>query len=156
MRRLLRVRTGACFGSVIERANGGQIAAYEKNSIPYESLKAFQDLLSLRSQRPRTLEEYGARVRLIGEHYAADPATLSEKQVRDYLVFLIRDKALRPSSIRQARAALRLYFEKVVKVEKWTVFDEVRTKDSRPLPKVLSRPEVAAVLGALTTQRFAS
>jgi site-specific recombinase XerD len=139
---------------VIERVIGGEILAYEKKSLPYESLKAFQDLLSLRHQRPRTLEEYGARVRLIGEHYSADPAALSEKQVRDYLVFLIRDKGLRPASIRQARAALRLFFEKVAKVENWTVFDEVRTKDSRPLPKVLSRADVAAVLGALTTQRF--
>jgi len=93
-------------------------------------------------------------VRLLGEHYSADPATLSEKQVRDYLVFLIRDKGLRPASIRQARAALRLFYEMIARVEKWTVFDEVRTKDSRPLPKVLSRSEVAAVLGALRVQRF--
>lgn len=138
----------------MERANGGEIAAYEKNSIRYESLRSFADLLALRSQRPRTLEEYGARVRLIGEHYSADPATLSEKQVRDYLVFLIRDKGLKGVSVRQARAALRLFFEKVVKAEKWTVFDEVRTKDTRPLPKVLSRAEVAAVLGAVQVQRF--
>jgi integrase/recombinase XerD len=93
-------------------------------------------------------------VRLIGEHYSVDPLTLNEKQVRDYFVFLIREKGLRPASIRQARAALRLFFEMIVRVEKWTVFDEVRTKDSRPLPKVLSRPEVAAVLGVLRVHRF--
>ena len=139
---------------MIERAVSGEIAAYEKNSIPYESLKSFQDLLALRSQRARTLEEYGARVRLVGEHYSADPATLSEKQVRDYFVFLIREKGLKPASIRQARAALRLFFERVVRVEAWTVFDEIRTKDMRPLPKVLSRGEVSAVLGALRVQRF--
>ena len=93
-------------------------------------------------------------MRLIGEHYSADPVTLSEKQVRDYFVFLIREKGLRPASIRQARAALRLFYEKIVRVEKWTVFDEVRTKDSRPLPKVLSRADVAAVLGTLRVHRF--
>jgi integrase/recombinase XerD len=110
--------------------------------------------LVLRHQRPRTLEEYGRRVGLLAEHYGRDPVELSEKEARDYLVFLIRDKKLRPSSIRQARAALRLFYEKVVKVEGWTVFDEIRTKDTRPLPHVLSRAEVAAVLGQLKVQRF--
>ena len=100
------------------------------------------------------MEEYGSRVRLLGEHSHADPATLSEQQVRDYFVFLIREKGLKPASIRQARAALRLFYEKVVRVEGWTVFDEVRTKDTRPLPKVLSRAEVAAVLAALKVDRF--
>lgn len=108
----------------------------------------------MRAKRPRTLEEYGARVRLISEHYRRDPVELSEQEVRDYLVFLIRDKSLRPSSIRQARAALRLFYEMIVKVNGWTVFDEVRTKDTRPLPKVLTRGEVAAVLGALKVLRF--
>jgi site-specific recombinase XerD len=42
----------------------------------------------------------------------------------------------------------------IVKVDGWTVFDEIRTKDTRPLPRVLSRHEVAAVLGALKVQRF--
>ena len=93
-------------------------------------------------------------MRLLGEHYAADPATLKEKQVRDYFVFLIRDKGLKPASIRQARAAVRLFFERVVRVEGWTVFDEIRTKDTRPLPKVLSRGEVSAVLGVLRVLRF--
>ena len=91
---------------------------------------------------------------MIGEHYAADPATLSEQQVRDYFVFLVRTKGLKGVSVRQARAALRLFYEMVVRVEKWTVFDEVRTKDLRPLPKVLSRGEVAAVLGAVRVHRF--
>jgi site-specific recombinase XerD len=91
---------------------------------------------------------------LIGEHYAADPATLSEPQVRDYFVFRVRTKGLKGVSIRQARAALRLFYEMIARVEKWTVFDEVRTKDLRPLPKVLSRAEVTAVLGALRVHRF--
>ena len=132
----------------------GILHAYEKNAHQYASLKSYEDLLLLRAKRPRTLEEYGARVRLIGEHYGRDPVELSEPEVRDYLVFLIRDKKLRPSSIRQARAALRLFYERIVKVDGWTVFDEVRTKDTRPLPKVLTRGEVAAVLGALKVLRF--
>lgn len=108
----------------------------------------------MRSQRPRTLEEYGRWAKLIGTHFSADPITLSENQVRDYFVLLIRDKGLRPTSVRQARAALRFFYEKIAKVEKWSVFDEVRTKDSFPLPVVFSRSQVAAVLGTLRVDRF--
>jgi hypothetical protein len=49
----------------------GILHAYEKKTPQYASLKAYEDLLLLRAKRPRTLEEYGARVRLIGEHYGA-------------------------------------------------------------------------------------
>ena len=108
---------------------------YEKKSLPYGSLKSFEELLVLRHQRARTIEEYGRRVALLAEHYGRDPVDLGEKEVRDYLVFLIREKKLRPSSVRQARAALRLFYEKVVKVEDWTVFDEIRTKDTRSSAK---------------------
>lgn len=93
------------------------------------------------------------RVVLLGEHFSCDPIALCEAQVRDYFVFLIRDKGLRPSSIRQARAATRLFFEGVVKV-RWGVFDEVKTKGSLPLPVVLSRAEVAVLFAAVKVARF--
>ena len=54
---------------------------------------------------------------MLADHFGGvDPATLSEAQAGDYFVFLIRDKALRPSSIRQARAAIELFFKSIVGV----------------------------------------
>lgn len=91
---------------------------------------------------------------ILANHFQCDPATLTEPQVRDYFVFLIRDKALRPSSVRQARAALQLFFTQIVRVVGWTVFSEIRTRGSLPLPVVLSRNEVAAVIGAVREDRF--
>jgi hypothetical protein len=130
----------------------GILHAYEKKTHQYASLRAFEDLLTLRAKRPRTLEEYGAPVRLIGEDYAADPATLNEQQVREYYVFHVPTKGLKGVSVGLARAALQLFYEMVVRVESWSVFGEVRTKDLRPLPKALSRAEVAAVLVLLATR----
>jgi integrase/recombinase XerD len=93
-------------------------------------------------------------VHLLADHFGGvDPATLSEAQVRDYFVFLIREKALRPSSIRQARAAIGLFFSSVVKVQ-WGVFAEIKTKGSLPLPVVLSRAEVAVLFAAVKLPRF--
>lgn len=111
-------------------------------------------MLILRHLRERTKQEYGRRVHLLADHFGGvDPGTLSEAQVGDYFVFLIRDKALRPSSIRQARAAIELFFKSVVGVE-WKVFSTVRTRGAAPLPKVLSRAQVAALFATVKVQRF--
>ena len=91
---------------------------------------------------------------LLADHFGGvDPATLTEAQAGDYFVFLIRDKALRPSSIRQARAAIELFFRAVVKVQ-WEVFASVRTKGAAPLPKVLSRAQIAALFATIKVLRY--
>lgn len=108
----------------------------------------------LRHLRERTKTEYGRRVHLLADHFGGvDPATLTEAQVGDYFVFLIRDKGLRPSSIRQARAAIELFFKVVVGVE-WKVFASIRTRGAAPLPRVLSRAEVAALFAVVRVLRF--
>jgi integrase/recombinase XerD len=108
----------------------------------------------LSHRRPETRREYGRRVHLLADHFGGvDPAMLCEAQVRDYFVFLIREKGLCPSSIRQARAAIALFFERVVGL-RWGVFAEIKTKGSLPLPVVLSRAEVAALFAAVKLPRF--
>ncbi len=111
-------------------------------------------MLVLRHLRERTKAEYGRRVHLLADHFGGvDPATLSEAQVGDYFVFLIRDKGLRPSSIRQARAAIELFFAAVVGVG-WKVFATIRTRGAMPLPMVLSRAQIAALFATVKVLRF--
>ena len=108
----------------------------------------------LRHLRERTQVEYGRRVHLLADHFGGvDPGTLTEGQVGDYFVFLIRDKGLRPSSIRQARAAIELFFKAVAGVA-WKVFSTIRTRGAAPLPRVLSRAEVAALFAVVRVPRF--
>jgi integrase/recombinase XerD len=93
-------------------------------------------------------------VHLLADYFCGvDPATLSEAQVTAYFVFLIETKKLRPSSIRQARAAIELFFKSVVGVE-WKVFSTIRTKGGLPLPTVLSRAEVALLFAGVKVLRF--
>ena len=108
----------------------------------------------LRHLRERSKQEYGRRVHLLADHFGGvDPATLSEAQVTEYFVFLIETKKLRPSSIRQARAAIELFFKAVVGVE-WKVFSLIRTKGGLPLPTVLSRGEIAVLFAAVKVLRY--
>ena len=98
--------------------------------------------------------EYGRRVHLLADHFGGvDPATLSEAQVGEYFVFLIRDKALAPPSIRQARAAIELFFTRIVGVV-WKVFSTIRTRGAAPLPKVLSRAQIATLFATVRVPRY--
>ena len=68
-------------------------------------------------------------------------------------MFLCETKKLRPSSIRQARASIELFFKSVVGVE-WKVFSLIRTRGAAPLPLVLSRAQVAALFAVVRVLRF--
>ena len=108
----------------------------------------------LRSLRDRSKQEYGRRVHLLADHFSGvDPSTLTEAQLTEYFRFLIETKGLRPSSIRQARAAIELFFRAVVGV-RWEVFSHVKTKRSQTHPVVLSRAEIVVLFATVKVRRF--
>ena len=108
----------------------------------------------LRHLRERSKQEYGRRVHLLADYFGGvDPATLCEAQVTAYFVFLIETRKLRPSSIRQARAAIELFFKSVVRVD-WAVFSTIRTRGAAALPMVLSRAQVALLFATVKVLRF--
>jgi len=53
-----------------------------------------------------------------------------------------------------ARCALRAFFRDCLHVADWTVFEEVRIAPPQTLPLVLTREQVAALLGALREPRY--
>ena len=93
-------------------------------------------------------------MRKLGEHYACDPATLTEDQVRAYFLFLRQQKKFGGSAMKLARCALRSFFRDCRHVAGWTVFEEVRIAPPQTLPLVLSREQVAALLGAVQLPRY--
>lgn len=95
-------------------------------------------------------------VRRLADHVQCDPATLTEDQVRQYFLFLRQDKKFGRSAMTIAKAALRCFFCEQVKVQGWTVFGELRIACPQVLPVVLSRQEVAQVLGVLREPRFSA
>jgi len=125
------------------------------NIINYPSITRFEQLVQLKDYRPATRYEYVRLVRKLAEHFQCDPATLSENQVRGYFLFLRQEKRWQGSAMTQARVALRSFFRESVLVGKdWTVFEELRIARPEPLPLVLSREQVARVLGVLRQPRY--
>ena len=122
--------------------------------INYPSITRFQQFVELKDFRPPTKKEYVCYVRKCAEHFGCDPLTLSEDQLRAYFLFLRQDKHYTRSPMKAAKFALRSFFVDCHKLTGWTVFAEVRIAEPLMLPVVLSRQEVAAVLGAVREARL--
>ena len=121
---------------------------------PCDSMARFADLLALRYDANRTRHAYYRQVRLLHEHFAGDPATLSEAQLRDWFLHVKLKRRWLPKSIRQARAALRLFFADLLEQREWKVFAQVRTRDHDTLPAVLTRAQVIELLAHIRLRRY--
>src|SRR6185436_17226546 len=121
---------------------------------PFNSMARLAQALALRYDANRTRHAYYRQLRLLHEHYTTDPAQLTEAQLRDYFLFIKLKKQWKPKSIRQAVAAIRMFFVDLLAHSDWTVFSQIRTKDHDTLPAVLSRQQVHALLAIIRLRRY--
>ena len=121
---------------------------------PFDSMARFAQALALRYDANRTRHAYYRQLRLIHEHFACDPAQLTESQLRDYFLFIKLKKGWQPKSIRQAVAASGQFFKDLLGHTGWTVFWQVRTKDHDTLPAVLTRQQVHDLLACIRLRRY--
>jgi integrase/recombinase XerD len=121
---------------------------------PWPSMAEFAKLLALRYDTVATRHAYYRAVRLIHEHFGRDPATLSESEVRDYLLYVKTVKLWKPKTVRQSVAAARMFFVDLEGHADWIVFSQVRTKDHDELPVVLTREQVRQLLVHVRLRRY--
>jgi site-specific recombinase XerD len=121
---------------------------------PFESMGRFAQSLALRYDANRTRHAYYRQLRLIHQHFACDPALLTESQLRDYFLFIKLKKNWQPKSIRQALAACRQFFVDLLGHADWKIFRQIRTKDHDTLPAVLTRQQVHDLLGLIRLRRY--
>ena len=124
------------------------------NQLSYPSIAKFQQFVELKDFRMPTKKEYVRYVRKCAEYFGCDPLGLSEDQLRTYFLFLRQQKKYSRSPMKAAKFALRSFFVDCHQRQGWSVFSEVRIAEPLILPVVLSRQEVAAVLGAVREPRM--
>jgi len=110
------------------------------------------EAMVLRGFAARTQEAYVAAVVALAKHYHRCPDTLSSEELQAYLLFLITEKKLAYASVNQAACAFRFLFERVLKRAN-ARFDIPMAKVPKRLPQILSREEVARLIGAARTLR---
>jgi integrase len=120
----------------------------------YPSMAQFADLLALSYDANRTRHAYYRQVRLLQAHFSCDPASLSEAQLRDYVLFVKLKKHWKPKTLRQAVAATRLFFVDLLHHHDWTLFSRIRARDHDTLPPVLTREQVRQLLQHIRLRRY--
>jgi integrase/recombinase XerD len=120
----------------------------------FPSILKFTAFVQLKDYRQPTKDEYVRYVRKLAEHFQYDPASLTENQLRAYFLFLRQEKKFGGSAMKLARCSLRAFFRDCLHVPGWTVFEEVRIAPPQSLPLVLSREQVAVLLGAVQLPRY--
>lgn len=107
-----------------------------------------------KSLRGRTKAEYLRQVRkLAARHPDRSLKQLTERMVLDHLIHLRDEQRLRPSTLNQAVVALRLLYRDYLGRD-WQLWEQFTIRRDQPLPVVLSRAEVRALLQAVREKRF--
>ena len=114
----------------------------------------FARVLALRYDSLRTRHSYYRQLRLLCEHFNADPALITEEILRDYLLHVKTVRLWQPKTIRQAVAAAQLFFINQLGQPRWRLFDQVKAKDHDTLPPVLTREQVKALLKHIRLRRY--
>ena len=114
----------------------------------------FARVLALRYDSLRTRHSYYRQLRLLCEHFNADPALITEEILRDYLLHVKTVRLWQPKTIRQAVAAAQLFFINQLGHPRWRLFDQVKAKDHDTLPPVLTREKVKALLKHIRLRRY--
>jgi integrase len=135
---------------------GGRLQAYEKTSdeLSYPSVVRFTGHVQLKGLSARTVESYLCMLRPLTAWGRGDPAELTEEHVRDYFLYLVRERKYAPPTLRQARASLGCFYLELLGRTDWKVFSHVKAKDRERLPVVLSRDEVRLILDQVRELRY--
>lgn len=112
--------------------------------------KRMLDAMILRGFTPRTQETYVGAVIRLSQHYNCSPDQLSDEQVQTYLLHLLQERQLARSSVNLSSCAVRFLLCDVLGQTERRVQIPLGRSPQR-LPELLSRAEVAALLGAATS-----
>jgi integrase/recombinase XerD len=108
--------------------------------------------LELRGCSPATIATYQRCARRFVEHFAAPPARLGAAEVRRYLLYLLNEAKVSPSTVNTYAASIRFLYRVTLKRPD-VVADVVRLKTPMRVPRILSGTEVERLLAAIPTTK---
>ncbi|HKI31544.1 MAG TPA: site-specific integrase [Gemmataceae bacterium] len=103
--------------------------------------------MQMRNLSPNTQRAYLRAVAAFALHYKKSPDRLSMEDVRAYLVHLVNQRHVAPSTFNQVRCALRFFYRTILG-RPWALDRIVCQKEPKRLPVVLSPEEVKQLFAA--------
>lgn len=114
-----------------------------------ECLIALEEQLMLERKSYSTIKSYKGSLRRFLEHYHdTAPADINESQIKNYLLYLTKEKGVTVSTQNKVISAIKTFFEKVLKQEKKTYYIP-RPKKDKTLPSIFSEKEVTNLINAV-------
>jgi site-specific recombinase XerD len=107
------------------------------------------DDMRMRNMSRHTQRAYLRAVAQFAQYFHKSPDQLALEQVRTYLLYLINERQVTPSTYNQIRCALHFFF-RVTVGRAWDLDRLVCQKLGKKLPVILSREEVRQLLAAAT------
>ncbi len=100
--------------------------------------------LQLRRITPRTQRVYLREVGNFARYFGKSPEELGEREMKEYLLYLMKERKVSEGTYRFYVAALKFFYKHTLKRE-WVVEDIRYPKAKRKLPVVLDISEVEAL-----------
>ena len=101
--------------------------------------------MQLRGLSSGTQHGYVRSVRVLAEHYHRPPDQLSDEQLREFFLYLMRERNLAKATLINYRAAIKFFFMTTLQ-RPLPVLQLVRAERRRKLPVILSLEEVQHLL----------
>ncbi len=102
--------------------------------------------MDLRNWAPSTKKAYLKTMTGLANHYKIPPDKISHEMVEDYMIYLIKDKKLSPSTLQSYAARFKFFYNQLLGNNPPLVLPY--NKRSKSLPVVLSQEEVWDVINA--------
>jgi integrase/recombinase XerD len=101
--------------------------------------------LSLKNYSQNTVQAYLRCCRNLAKHYLRSPAELAEKEIRAFLLYLIRERQISASDLRMHVAGIKFLYRITLRTPEKV--DQIPwPKSPKTLPEVLTKEEILAVL----------
>ena len=109
------------------------------------------DELQRRTYSPTTARAYVLAIRQFAEYFGKSPEHLGGDEIRQFELYLLREKKLAPGTVEGRMSALRFLYKKVLKRRDIAYDDLIFPKVPRKLPVVLSPDEVTRMIAVAPT-----
>jgi len=100
--------------------------------------------MEIRNLSPQTIEGNVFHVAQFAKHFEKSPELLGGEEIREYRIFLLRERKIARSTVNVALSALR-FFYKVTLRREWAMEHLRYPRREKRLPVVLSKQEVFRV-----------
>ncbi len=110
-------------------------------------LQRYERDLTLRGYSPRTRKTYYRSLIAFLNHTRKDPFEITKENIKDYLYYLVQERDLSASTLRQARCAITYFYSQTLS-NPMEVENIPCKKKEKKLPVVFSIPEVFKIFNS--------